>query len=96
MLEYLAVFNGGMRLASAEIGSDSNFGLGTSVIIIDAYQSALIRKDNMSSDYHTVFTDSGRSALRLALNQLPIGAGIVLLCLLSCATVLLQRYYGKR
>jgi len=62
-------------LASAEIGSDFNFGFGTSTIITDTYQSSLLGKDNLPAGYHAVFTDSGRSALRLVLKQLSIGDG---------------------
>lgn len=62
-------------MVSTEIGSDFSFGFGASVIITDTYQSALFGKDNVPTGYHAVLTDSGRSALRLALKQLPVEAG---------------------
>ncbi len=62
-------------MVSTEIGSDFSFGFGASVIITDTYQSALFEKDNVPTGYHAVLTDSGRSALRLALKQLPVEAG---------------------
>lgn len=62
------------NVPTKEIGSDFDFGFGSPTITMGACQPASF-KDSLPTDYCVTFTDSGRSALRLALKQLRIGAG---------------------
>ncbi|MGI6540815.1 MAG: DegT/DnrJ/EryC1/StrS family aminotransferase [Bacillota bacterium] len=61
-------------MSTKEIGSDFSFGFGTPTITMGACQPTWRLKDSLPADYYITLTDSGRSALRLALKQLRIGA----------------------